>query len=80
MVTSQQLQDCLSEKKNVLRTSQSYFEQCNLCGPLHDHYSTMYGINHMSVLEEVPGFSVIKGLPHDIMHDMYERILLYEMK
>lgn len=81
MVTSQQLQDCLSENACVLRTSQSYFEQCSLlCGPLHDHYSTMYGINHMSVLEEVPGFSVIKGLPHYIMHDLYEGIVPYEMK
>ena len=81
LVTSQQLQDCLSENACVLRTSQSYFEQCSLlCGPLHDHYSTMYGINHMSVLEEVPGFSVIKGLPHDIMHDLYEGIVPYEMK
>ena len=65
----------------MLRTSQSYFEQCSLlCGPLHNHYSTMYGINYMSVLDEVPGFSVIEGLPHDIMHDMYEGIVPYEMK
>ena len=34
----------------------------------------------MSLLEEVPGVSVIKGLPHDIMHDLYEGIVPYEMK
>ena len=31
-------------------------------------------------MEEVPGYSVINGLPHDIMHDFYEEILSYEMK
>ena len=81
MITSQQLQECYSESTCVLRTSQSYFEQCSLlCGPLHSHYSTMYGINFFSVLEEVPGFSVINGLPHDLMHDLYEGIVPYEMK
>lgn len=30
----------------------------------------------MSVLEEAPGYSVIHGLPHDIMHDLYELKLL----
>ena len=34
----------------------------------------------MSVLEEAPGYSVIQGLPHDIMHDLYEGIVPYEMK
>lgn len=80
MITSHQLQECFSEDACVLRTSETYFEQCSLLdGPLQDHYSTMYGINHMSVLEEVPGFSVIKGLPHDIMHDLYEGIVPYEI-
>ena len=34
----------------------------------------------MSVLEEAPGYSVIEGLPHDIMHDLYEGIVPNEMK
>ena len=29
----------------------------------------------MSVLEEAPGYSVINGLPHDMMHDLYEGIV-----
>lgn len=34
----------------------------------------------MSILEELPGYSVINGLPHDIMHDLYEGIVPYELK
>ena len=81
MITSEQLQGCFSELTCVMRNSDSYFEQCSLInGPLCEHYSTMYGINYLSILEEVPGFSVIKGLPHDMMHDLYEGIVPYEMK
>ena len=80
-ITSEQLQECYTESTCVLRTSESYFEQCSLLyGPLFNHYSTMYGINFLSVLEEVPGFSVINGLPHDLMHDLYEGIVPFEMK
>ena len=34
----------------------------------------------MSILEEAPGYLVIHGLPHDIMHDLYEGIVPYELK
>ena len=81
MITSEQLQQCYSESTCGMRTSDSCFEQCSLlCGPLKDHYSKIYGINYLSVLEEVPGYSIIGGLPHDIMHDLYEGIVPYEMK
>ena len=71
----------ISESSCVLRTAESYFEQCSLSdGPLQSHYSTTYGVNFMSVLEEVPGYSIINGLPHDIMHDLYEGIVPYELK
>lgn len=77
MITSNQLNDCSSESSCALRTAESYFEQCSLlCGPLKDHYSTMY---YPSILQ-VPGYSVINGLPHDMMHDLYEGIVPYEMK
>lgn len=81
MATSEQIQQCFSESDCVLRTPESYFEQCSLLhGPLEGHYSTNYGINFMSVLEEVPGYSIINGLPHDIMHDLYEGVVPYELK
>ena len=77
MITSEQLQGCFSELTCVMRNSDSYFEQCSLInGPLCEQYSTMYGI---TILEEVPGFSVIKRLPHDMMHDLYEGIVPYEI-
>lgn len=80
MITSEQLPEHFIESSCTLRTSNSYFEICGLLvGPLKAHYSTVYGINYMSILEEVPGYSVIHGLLHDIMHDLYEGIVLFEM-
>ena len=34
----------------------------------------------MQHLEDLPGFSVIDCLPHDIMHDMLEGVVLLEVK
>ena len=42
--------------------------------------STNYGINERSILNNVLGFSVIGGLCHDIMHDMLEGALPYELR
>ena len=44
------------------------------------HHSTSYGINRLSILEEIPGFSVTTGLPHDIMHDLFESVVPYQMR
>ena len=58
-----------------------HFEQCSLlCGSLYDHHSTNFGINRLSKPEEIPGFSVINGLPHDIMHDLFEGVIPLELK
>ena len=81
MVTPTLLQNCFSENDCNLRESETHFEQCCLLnGPLHDHHSISYGINRLSILEEVPGFSVINGLPHDIMHDLFEGVIPSQMK
>lgn len=83
MITSAQLQQCMVETNCQLRTPEMHFEQCSLLsGFLHDHYSTNFGINRLSKLEEVPGFSVINinGFPHDIMHDLFEGIVPYELR
>ena len=34
----------------------------------------------MSLLEEVPGFSVTTGLPHYAMHNLFEGVVHYELK
>lgn len=81
MITTEQSQLCLIEDSCQLRDPETHFEQCQLLeGPLGGHYSTNYGINRCSVLEDVPGFSVVSNLPHDIMHDLFEGVVPYEMK
>ena len=81
MITREQSQECFQESCCLLRTAQTHFEQCSLLvGPLADHYSTSYGINRLSLLEEVPEFSVTKGLPHDIMHDLFEGVVPKHMR
>lgn len=81
MITSAQMQQCLVETDCRLRTPEMHFEQCSLLsGSLYDHHSTNFGINRLSKLEEIPGFSVINGLPHDIMHDLFEGVIPLELK
>ena len=65
-----------------VRTLEQHKTQCDLeQGPLGDHYSTTYGINRRSILLEIPHFSMCGfGLPHDIMHDMLEGVIKYELK
>ena len=45
-------------------------------GPLHDYYSKIYGINERSALLDVKGYTMMDwGLPHDIMHDLFEGVV-----
>ena len=81
MMTTKEAQQCFVESACTLRKPDTHFQQCQeVSGPLASHYSTSYGINRTSILEEVPGFSVTTGLPHDIMHDLYEGLIPYELK
>ena len=81
MITRELSQECFLESDCTLRTADSHFEQCALLtGPLSALNSTSYGINRLSILEEIPGFSVTCGLPHDIMHDLFEGVIPYQMK
>ena len=81
MITRELSQKCFLESDCIMRTAESPFEQCALLtGPLSVHHSTSYGINRLSILEEVPGFSVTSGLPHDIMHDLFEGVVPLQMK
>lgn len=81
MITRNLSQNCFVESGSVLRTPEAHFNQCALLtGPLAAHHSTSYGINRLSILEEIPGFSVTNGLPHDIMHDLFEGVVPCHMK
>ena len=55
-------------------------QQCEyLNTPLRDHYSKIYGINRSALLD-VPYFSVFNGgLPHDMMHDVLEGVVIKEL-
>ena len=62
--------------------------QCSECcgqthlttGPLKEHMATCYGINVESILNSSTYFHVVDGLPPDIMHDVLEGALPYEIK
>ena len=80
VVTPELLQSCFCENESMICTSSSHFEQCLLLnGPLGNHHSVSYGITRLSILEAVPGFSVIHGLPHDIMHNLFDGIVTLNM-
>lgn len=75
------VKSCFTEARCTLRTAESHYSQSQLLeGSLKAHYSTVYGINRLSILEDVPGFSVVHGLHHDIMHDLFEGVVPYELK
>ena len=42
--------------------------------------SVEYGINRSSVLDDIPYFSVAENLSHDVVHDLFEGVLPYEIK
>lgn len=81
MATRTDTQFLFTESQYELRTPEKHEKQCrSLIGPNRHDNSVKYGINRTSVLEEAPGFSVVTGLPHDIMHDLFEGVVHYEFK
>lgn len=65
----------------VVRTPDSHRAQCKLLnGPDRLKVSIEYGINRCPALDSVSDFSVVKNMPHDIMHDLFEGVIPYEMK
>ena len=82
MATRHDIQSLFIEQLFDLRTPDNHEQQqCqSLVGVDRHEKSVEYGINRTSVLEEVPEFSVTMGLPHDIMHDLFEGVVHYELK
>ena len=79
--TRNDIQSFFDENQFELHTPDQHEDQCqSLIGINHHENSVKYGINCTSVLEEIPGFSVTAGLPHDIMHDLFEGVVHYELK
>ena len=81
MITKDEAQSCFRESDCVLRTPEEHFEECQkLTGLSNYPCSINSGIYRLSILEEIPEFSVVNGLPHDIMHDIFEGVAYYELK
>ena len=81
LATKEQSQKAFISSMFEHRTPQEHIKQCALLvGPLKDHYSTTYGINRNSILNRIPNFSVVSGLSHDIMHDLFEGVIPFELK
>ena len=81
MATRDEIQSLFYEQLFILRTPEQHEQQCHLLVGTDRHSKSVeYGINRTSILEEVPGFSVATGLPHDIMHDLFEGVVHYELK
>jgi len=64
-----------------LRTRETHSEHCSaLGGPLHEHFSTTYGILAESVLNSSRYFHIIDGMIPDVMHDILEGTLQLHIK
>lgn len=62
------------------RTPLNHKRHCDLLmGPLGAHHSSTYGINRWSILGDISNFSVVRNLPHDVMHDLLEGIVHDEL-
>ena len=63
------------------RTRATHENHCKLLhGPLHDHITTTYGLHRNSILNTSNYFHIVDGLAPDIMHDILEGSLQYEIK
>ncbi len=77
MATTAQIQTSFLESQFKLRTATERMQQVK---SLNDGTSIEYGINHPSELDKIRSISVAQNLPHDIIHDLFEGVVQYEMK
>ena len=81
MATRDESQNHFVASAFEMRTPEEHRRQCNrLKCPLRNYYSTTYGINRESILDNVSNFSVVTGMCYDIMHDLYENVVPFESK
>ena len=82
MTTTKKAQTNFKECNFELRTPEEHKRQCAQLEQslLKSEISKNYGINRKSILENIPNFSVAQNLPHDIMHDLLEGVIPYELK
>ena len=64
-----------------LRTRETHKQHCDqLKGPLYNHVTTTYGLTRDSILNSSKFFHIVDGLVPDVMHDILEGSLQYEVK
>ena len=76
MTTTEKAQTNFKECYFEVRTPEDQLER----SALRSEVSKGYGINRKSILNSIPNFSVAQNLPHDIMHDLLEGVVPYELK
>ncbi|XP_044173356.1 uncharacterized protein LOC122957349 [Acropora millepora] len=79
MGNSEELEAHFHEDFFVLRTKDSYNEQCERLD-WGEHFRKTYGLNKPSILNKSRFFHVVGGLPADAMHDVLEGVLQYGVK
>ena len=79
MTTTADAQHNFVESQFKLRTMEQHSKECDEAEN-DPEKSKEYGINRRSILESIPNFSCAEGLPHDIMHDLFEGVVPYELK
>lgn len=81
LADKEQSQKYFREDQFNVRTPEVHADQCSqLNGANSMAMSTEYGINRQSLLDDLPYFSVVNNMPHDVMHDMLEGVIPYELK
>ena len=69
------------ESQFVIRDRETHSKLCSrLRDPDGSSISVEFGINRRSSLDSLSDFSVVKNMPHDIMHDLFESVIPYELK
>ena len=84
LVCTSEIAKHYTDDKCILRNNDSHLNHCNLIASsaaAGDHYSKTYGVNHQTCLLKVPHYSIFGGgLPHDLMHDLFEGVAPIEIK
>lgn len=78
LITSSQIQEIFCMNSFKLRTPQNYDRHLSLI-EADSNLKKIYGIKFPSPLNKIPGFHVTQGLPPDLMHDLFEGIVPYEI-
>ena len=69
------------ESQFVIRDRETHSKLCSrLRDPDGSSISVEFGINRRSSLDSLSDFSVVENMPHDIMHDLFEGVIPYELK